>query len=136
MRFTVIGVALGLLMRESWSLETEAQRRVHRHRNGKHSPKPIQSLSELLAKSAELTKKFEEQADALRNKVRTSEEADSVTDSDSYEEAVPSFVELEASKRLPSGTGMRAMEEVTEEIMRFTDKMRQRGNEITSFTHH
>ena len=101
------------------------ERRVHHHKHhAKKHEAPVQSLSELLARSSELTKAFEKNASALRERVQEVEESDSSTDS--------SF--LEKANKVEPGVGLKAMEEVTEEIMKFTDKMRKMGNEVSLFS--
>lgn len=135
MRLTGIIAIFAFAFDGAFAVESQSERRVHRHKRSLIKVKPIQSLSELLAKSADLTKKFEEQANRFREKVHKVEEGDAVADSQ-VEEVPSSFLEFESSKKLPAGTGMRAMEAVTEEIMQFTDKMRRMGNDITSFSKH
>lgn len=128
MRINLFAGIVASLVCDSLSLETGMERRVRRHH---HVPKEqhVASLSELLAKSAELTKAFEKQSSDLHEKVQESEEADAGVDDQS------SFVELDASHHgIAPGTGLRAMESVTNEIMKFTEKMRKMGNEVSLFT--
>ena len=111
-------------------VQTTTERRLHRHRHSA-SQAPLQSLSQLLAKSAELTKEFDKQAAALREKVQDSELADSPAEDSA--DVASSFLEVDSSKSVPAGAGLKAMEAVTEEIMRYTDKMRKMGNEASMF---
>ena len=115
------------------AIKTETKRPSRRHHHKHHATKPVQSLSELLQRSAELTKQFEHQAELLREKARSVDTTNSEVDEDS-EESQASFVELSDSRKLPEGAGLRAMEAVTEEIMRFSDRMRLKGNRISSFS--
>jgi hypothetical protein len=92
---------------------------------------PIQSLSELLSRSADLTKQFERQATALRSRVQESEAIDSASE-DNVDTAA-SFIETDV-RPLPENAGLQAMEAVTEEVMRYTDRMRKLGNEASLFS--
>ena len=134
MRFYSILPLVAVVLTPTSAVQTTTERRVHHH---KHAAKkePLLSLTQLLAKSAELTKQFEKQAAALREKVQETEEADSVTDTAASEPA-PSFVQLDSEKKLAPGAGLKAMESVTEEIMHFTDRMRKMGNEVSMFSSH
>jgi hypothetical protein len=117
------------------ALETTSQRRIHyHHRRPSKEKAPVQSLSELLAKSEDLTKKFQAQAQSLRERVQESETIDAVSDEAASSDIPASFLELDLSKPLPAGSGLRAMEAVTEEIMQYTDKMRKLGNEASLFS--
>jgi len=119
----LIGILVGLSV-PSVSLETTLDRRIHRHKHAKAvKAKPLESLSQLLARSAELTKAFEKESADLHNQVQETEEVDS---------DAASFVETSRPNR-PTGAGLRAMESVTNEIMQFTDKMRKMGNEVSLF---
>ena len=115
------------------AVETISTRRVHRHKHARvDKEKPLESLSQLLARSAALTKAFEKETEVLHEKVQETEESD--VSSDAAEPAV-SFVEIDSSRhhRPAPGSGLRAMEAVTDEIMRFTDKMRKMGNDVSLF---
>jgi hypothetical protein len=111
---------------------TERRIRHHKkHRRDDHSSNaPLPSLTELLAKSAELTKAFQRNAEELRDKVRETEDAEAAD----YQRGGSSFVQLESTKKAEPGVGLRAMEAVTEKIMQFTEKMRKMGNEVSLFT--
>jgi hypothetical protein len=111
------------------SLETQVERRIRRHKKHQSSAgstEPLVPLSQLLQRSAELTKQFESNANALRQKVQDVEEG---SDSDT----VSSFVEL-GKGPLDASLGLKAMGEVTEEIMRYTDKMRRMSNDVSLFS--
>lgn len=111
------------------SLETQVERRIRKHKkhqSSASSAEPLVPLSQLLQRSAELTKQFESNANALRQKVQDVEEG---TDSDT----VSSFVEL-GKGPLDTNLGLRAMGEVTDEIMRYTDKMRRMSNDVSLFS--
>jgi len=130
MRNWVLLSAAVAMLGDVEAVESTAERRIHPHHHKSANKKvPLQSLSELLARSASLTKEFEKQAQSLRQKVQESETIDAATE----EDMPPSFLELDLSKPLPEGTGIRAMEAVTEEIMQYTDKMRKLGNEASLF---
>lgn len=114
-------------------VESTSERRIHpRHRKSASKRAPLQSLSELLSRSALLTKQFEKQAQTLREKVQESETVDAAAEETG--EVPASFLELDLSKPLPEGAGLHAMEAVTEEIMQYTDKMRKLGNEASLFS--
>jgi hypothetical protein len=112
------------------ALESTSERRIHHrhHSTAKKSP-PLQSLSELLSRSADLTKQFEKQTARLREKVQESEVVDAANDNG---DVASSFIE---TNPLPEDAGLRAMESVNEEILRYTDKMRKLGNEASLFSH-
>jgi hypothetical protein len=109
---------------------TERRFRHHKnhHRDGDSKSVRLPSLAELQAQSAELTKAFQRNAEELREKVRESE------DSEAADYQSPSFLQVETAKKPEPGIGLRAMEAVTEKIMRFTEKMRKMGNEVSLFT--
>lgn len=124
MRFGSILVILAAFWGDSVGLETTSERRVHRHKHmRKAEAKPLESLSQLMARSAELTKAFEKESAVLREKVQETEEIDAGEAS--------SFIE---KNHHSESSGLRAMESVTNEIMRFTDKMRKMGNEVSLFS--
>ena len=111
------------------AVESTAERRIHHHRHAVAKTKPpLQSLSELLSRSAELSKQFERQTAALREKVQESEIIDAANEGS---DSAASFLETNA---LPEGAGLRAMEAVNEEILQFTDRMRKLGNEASLFS--
>jgi hypothetical protein len=118
------------------AVQTETTRPIRRHHHKSKAVKPVQSLSELLKRSADLTKQFEHQAEILREKSRNVDSSTPSEVDEESEEPQNSFIELSDSKKLPEGAGLRAMEAVAEEIMRFSDKMRHEGNAISSFTKH
>ena len=131
MFLSVFVATIATLLVATDAVQTTTERRVHKHKHSTAAD-PLQSLSQLLQKSAELTKAFEKQATALREKVQESEVPES-----SAEETVdesPSFLEVDGSKPVQAGAGLKAMEAVTEEIMRYTDKMRKMGNEASMFS--
>lgn len=131
MRGSIIFAAILNLLDSANSLETNAERRIHRHHRSQVKKAPIQSLSELLVQSADLTKQFERQATALRSRVQESEAIDSASD-DNVDTAA-SFIETDV-RPLPENAGLQAMEAVTEEVMRYTDRMRKLGNEASLFS--
>ena len=112
------------------ALETTSERRIHHHHRGAaKKSQPLLSLSELLSRSAELTKQFEKQTASLREKVQESEVIDAANEGG---ESTSSFIEVNA---LLENSGLRAMGAVNEEILRYTDKMRKLGNEASLFSH-
>ena len=126
-----------------YGLETTSEKRRHGHIRRKVKAAPTLSISQLLEKSAELTKKFERQAVELRSKVQDIEQGEP---GDPGEPGEP--VEEETDPSLQSGSsflqtsfvkpgvadeGLKAMEAVNEEILRYTDRMRKLGNEASLF---
>jgi hypothetical protein len=105
--------------------------RSHRRHKQQVKKQPLQSLSELLARSSDLTSQFQKQAAALRAKVQETEAIDAASDDSS--DGAASFMEMD-SKPLPENAGLKALEAVTEEVMMYTDKMRKLGNEASLFS--
>jgi len=129
-RFGVVLVAFLMILGLPES-QARTERRIRHHKKHHHEDSQsavVPSLTELLAKSAELTKAFQRNAEDLREKVRETEDAES--GSPDYQGS--SFLQIE--KKPESGVGLRAMEAVTEKIMHFTEKMRKMGNDVSLFT--
>lgn len=133
MRLVCSLLSLLFVIDVSSGLETTAERRMRSHRRHKQQVKkqPLQSLSELLARSSDLTSQFQKQAAALRAKVQETEAIDAASDDSS--DGAASFMEMD-SKPLPENAGLKALEAVTEEVMMYTDKMRKLGNEASLFS--
>ena len=128
MRLAFVAGVIMCALEPVFALETTLERRVHRHKHSKvMKDKPLESLSELMTRSAELTKAFEKESADLHSQVQESEEMDT-----EGSDVVSSFIETNHPSR-PSGLGLRAMESVTNEIMQFTDKMRKMGNDVSLF---
>jgi hypothetical protein len=122
---------IGILLGTSESVQITSERRVHHHKHH-HSPHeqpamPLLSLSELLAKSDDLTKAFQRNAEALREQVKQTEDPDA-------DSQVASFLETASGKKADKPIGLQAMESVTDKIMAFTDRMRKMGNEAALFS--
>ena len=108
--------------------------RRHKHLRRKVKAAPTLSLSQLLQKSAELTRKFEHQASELREKVQETEQGEQSEQADAQpDDGESSFLETGVGKPVVAEEGMKAMEAVTEDILRFTDHMRKLGNEASLF---
>ena len=123
-----IAISILLTSFESYALKTSSERRIHYHHHAIGKKPPLQSLSELLTRSEDLTRSFESQTAALREKVQESETIDATNDGT---EGVASFIETNPHAE---NAGLRAMEAVNEEILRYTDKMRKLGNEASLFS--
>ena len=133
MRILVFIGLLFTISAPSEGVESTFERR-NRHLRRKAKVAPTLSLSQLLVKSEELTKKFERQAAELREKVHTTEQ-DIPTEPDVDEGSDVEATFLEVGERKPgvADEGLRAMEAVNEEILRYTDHMRKLGNEASLF---
>ena len=138
---TFLAIICGIFSVSS-GLETTSEKRRHGHIRRKVKAAPTLSISQLLEKSAELTKKFQRQAVELRSKVQDIEQGepgDPGEPSEPVEEETDnlqsesSFLQTSLVKPGVADEGMKAMEAVNEEILRYTDRMRKLGNEASLF---
>jgi hypothetical protein len=121
----------GLIVSGTVAVQVTSERRVHHHKQHHNSHEqqamPLLSLSELLAKSDELTKQFQHNAEILREKVKQTEDPDADSQG-------ASFLETSSEKKADKPIGLQAMESVTDQIMAFTNRMRKMGNDAALFS--